>query len=254
MNFDKNHADRPAPDECKPFGLLRVYSPELVAPRIGEIVEAPSVLVQFQTLCEAVADALGNHLRLGEIRVTESYYLADVFAIPGLGGDVGCAAELDAFLDQLEDGRVKLEINATREQPKSAEECGVASMSLDVLRAVSYLAEQGHHIEVAVSSADPVTLPMPNSKAFMALPTSAKHPDKKIDGELTGIGVGDARGSRIEIYRKSMYILAGLNLDDAWRLLSDGTRISGTAKWDHDAYLISHPVYTTNIFGRSGGQ
>lgn len=231
------------------IGTLRAESAKLVACSGGQIVEDPPLLQQFSALCEAVEGVLGEGLRLGEIRITQSYYIVEVQGVAELDGQHGRVAEILELIKQFDDGRIRLEANCRRETPAAADECGVDGKRLGVLRVASDLAGAGCAVEFALPGHGTVQLPAPDAKAFIALPAANNHKNKKVDGEITAIGRGDGRGSRLEVAKRSMYLVVGLELEEAWRLMKAQTYLQGTAKWVEDEYIITSPVYAPRLLG-----
>lgn len=230
------------------IGTLRAHSAKLVACSSGGIVEDPPLLQQFSTLCNAIVEVLGDGLRLGEIRITQSYYIAEIQGASELDGQRGRVAEILELVKQFDDSRIRLEANCMREMPAAADECGVDGKRLGVLRVASDLAGAGCAVEFALPGHGSLQLPAPDKKVFVAIPTSGNHKNKKIDGAITAIGEGDGRGSRLEIAKRSMYLVAGLELEEAWRLLKARAHLQGTAQWVEDAYVIASPVYAPRLF------
>lgn len=231
------------------IGTLRAHSPKLVACSGGGIVEDPPLLREFSSLCDAISEVLGDGLRLGEIRITESFYIAEIQGAAELDGHLGRVAEVLEIVKQFDDSRIRLEANCKRETPAAADECGVDGRRLGVLRAASNLAGAGCAVEVALPGHGSVQLPAPDAKVFMALPTNTNHKDKKVDGEITGIGRNDGCGSRLEIASRSVYRVPSLDLDEAWRLMKAQAHLQGTARWGEDGYIITNPVYASRLLG-----
>lgn len=231
------------------IGTLRAHSPKLVACTGGGIVEDPPLLQEFSALCNAISELLGDGLRLGEIRITESFYIAEIQGATELDGQRGRVAEILELIKQLDDSRIRLEANCQRDTPAAAAECGVDEKRLGVLRATSELAGAECAVEVELPGHAPAQIPAPDKKVFMALPASANHKDKKVDGEITGIGRDERCGSRLEVAGRSTYRVPGLELDEAWRLLKAQTRLQGVAQWVEDGYVIASPRFTARLLG-----
>lgn len=245
----KGEAFAHADSDFLTIGTLRAESAKLVACSGGQIIEDPPLLQQFSALCEAIDGVLGDGLRLGEIRITQSYYIAEIQGVAELDGQHGRVAEILELVKQFDDSRIRLEANCRRETPAAADECGVDGKRLGVLRVASDLADAGCAVEFTLPGHGTVQLPAPNAKAFTALPAANKHKNKKVDGEITAIGRGDGRGSRLEIAKRSMYLVAGLELEEAWRLMKAQAHLQGTAQWVEDGYIITNPVYASRLVG-----
>lgn len=250
METSEETASHTGPYFFSPIGTLRARSPKLVAYGHQDIVEDPPLLQQFSALCDAISAVLGDGLRLGEIRVTESFYHAAIEGAVEVGGQSWCVAKILELVTQFDASRMRLEANCIRETPTSADACGVDGKQLSVLRAASDLAGSECPVEVALPDHGSLRIPAPDEKAFVALPTSNNHKSKKIDGEITGIGRGgDGHGSRLEVARRSTYWVPSLDLDEAWQLLKAKTRLQGTAQWVEDGYVVASPKYAPLLFG-----
>ena len=231
------------------IGTLRAESAKLVACSGGQIVEDPPLLQQFSALCEAVEGVLGDGLRLGEIRITQSYYIVEIQGVAELDGQHGRVAEILELVKQFDDSRIRLEANCRRETPAAADECGVDGKRLGVLRVASDLAGAGCAVEFTLPGHGTVQLPAPDAKVFMALPANTNHKDKKVDGEITMIGLPDGRWSRLEVAGRSIYRVPSLDFDEVCRLLKAQTHLQGTATWVEDGYVIANPVYASRLLG-----
>lgn len=231
------------------IGTIRAHSPKLVTCGDGGIVEDLPLLREFSALCDAASEVLGDGLRLGEIRITESYYLAEIQGAVELDGQHGRVAEILEFVKQFDDSRIQLEANCRRETPAAADECGVDEKRLGVLRVASDLAGAGCAVEFALPGHGTVQLPAPDAKAFTALPAANNHKNKKVDGKITLVGRDDGGGCRLEVARRSIYWVPSLGFDEACRLHNAHAHIQGTAQWEQDGYVIRNPVYAPRLLG-----
>ena len=222
---------------------LKVGSDRLCMDEEGRIIEDPELLAAFKGLVDAMLEATKANFRFGKICVTEGAYIVDVCCVAGLTNQ---DAEIVALFEKFDQDVERLELNAGCEDPISASACGVSSPSLDVLEAALEMRRSDNVVSVVLDDGQEIELTAPSQDAITALPPREKK-SRKVDGEITGMGWGDERGSRLEVGNGSMFLVSRLTLEEAYELVSQKQHISGVATWDHDAYVLDKPVYEKEL-------
>ncbi|KRA45019.1 hypothetical protein [Pseudoxanthomonas sp. Root630] len=222
-------------DERELVATLSACSEKLLPAPDASIVEAPEVLFAFTELVLALRASLEDDVLIGNVRIAKGAYLVDIYSAEKLGS---MQSSLEPLLEQLGTGVVSLELNAERSRPLSAADCGVAKGMLAILEASKDLAAAGAIVEVDHASGAAQTLPAPTPRAISALPVLKDRQSRKVDGEVTGLGRGDARGCEVQIDGGRYFIVRNLMLEDAWSWVKARTKLTGKADWDNGQWVV----------------
>ena len=218
---------------------LKVQSDRLRMDNFGRIVEQPELLASFNDLVDAVSEAAKSKVSFGEICIVEGAYIVDIRCVGDL---IERGAEIKALFEKFNSDIDRLELNAKKPEPTSHSACGVSTPSLEVLEAALKIDEAKHTISILVDGEHEIKMCAPTRDAITALPPREKK-SRKVDGEITGMGWGDDNAFRIEVGKGSMYLVHGLEIDEALNLVRKRIHISGIATWDRDSYVLDQPCY-----------
>lgn len=222
-------------DKRNLVATLSAHCDELLPAQDASIVEAPEVLFAFTELVLALRASLQDDVVIGDVRIAKGAYLVDIYSSEKLGS---MQSSLEPLLEQLGTGVASLELNAERSRPLSAADCGVAKDMLAILEASKDLAATGALVEVDHASGTAQTLPAPTPRAISALPIFKDRQSRKVDGEVTGLGRGDARGCEVQIDGGRYFIVRNLALEDAWSWVKARTKLTGKANWDNGQWVV----------------
>ena len=222
-------------NERKLVATLCARSERLFFAPDASIFEAREILNAFDDLAVSLRASLGDDVLVGEVRIVKGAYLVDVYSAEKLGS---MQSSLEPLLEQLAKGVASLELNAERPRPLSAADCGVAKGMLAILEASKDLAAAGALVEVDHPSGAAQPLPAPTPRAISALPVLKDRQSRKVDGEVTGLGRGDARGCEVQIDGGRCFIVRNLALEDAWSWVKARTRLTGKANWDNGQWVV----------------
>lgn len=222
-------------DKRNLVATLSARCDELLPAQDASIVEAPEVLFAFTELVLALRALLQDDVLIGDVRIAKGAYLVDIYSSEKLGS---MQSSLEPLLEQLGTGVVSLELNAERSRPLSAADCGVAKGMLAILEASKDLAAAGALVEVDHASGAAQTLPAPTPRAISALPVLKDRQSRKVDGEVTGLGRGDARGCEVQIDGGRYFIVRSLKLEDAWSWVMARKKLTGKADWDNGQWVV----------------
>ena len=101
-------------------------------------------------------------------------------------------------------------------------------------------------ISVVADGEQVIDMRVPTRDAITALPPREIKP-RKVNGEITGMGRGDERGSRIEVGEGAMYLAPGLTVEAALEMVKNRMHVIGIAPWDGDSFVIDRPLYRKNL-------
>ena len=216
---------------------LMVRSDRLRFDDMGRLVEDPELLSSFNCLVDAVREASREELRFGDICAVESAYIVDIYCVTGLTekGD-----KVRALFDKFNDDVARLERNAQTKEPANHSACGVSKTSLEVIEAALEISEVAQAISIQIEGEQEMEMRVPSRDAITALPQEKKKA-RKVDGEITGMGWGDERGTRIEVGSGAMYMVRSLAFDAAIDLVKSRAHVSGVAEWDRGTYVLDDP-------------
>lgn len=222
-------------DERKLVATLSARCDELLPGQDASIFEAPEVLNAFNQLVSSFRASLGDDVFIEKVRIVEGAYLADVYSAEKLGS---MRSGLEPLLERLGRGVASLELNAERPSPLPAADCGVTKGMLAILEASKDLATIGALVEVDHASGAAQTLPAPTPRAISALPVRKDRQSRKVDGEVTGLGRGDARGCEVQIDGGRCFIVRNLTIEDAWSWVQTRAKLTGKADWDNGQWVV----------------
>lgn len=222
-------------DERKLIATLSARCDELLLGQDASIFEAPEVLNAFNQLVSSLRASLDDDDSIEKVRIVEGAYLADVYSAEKLSS---MQSGLEPLLEQLGRGVASLELNAERPRPLPAADCGVTKGMLAILEASKDLATAGALVEVDYASGAAQTLPAPTPRAISALPVRKDRQSRKVDGEVTGLGRGDARGCEVQIDGGRYFIVRSLTLEDAWSWVKARKKLTGKADWDNGQWVV----------------
>lgn len=214
---------------------LSARSEKLLPAQAGSFFEAPEVLNAFTQLVSSLRASLGDDVFIEDVRIAKGAYHADVYANEKLGS---LQLSLEPLLEQLGKGVASLELNAERPRPLTAADCGVAKGMLAILEASKELAAVGALVDVDHVGGAAQELPAPTPRAISALPALKDRQSRKVDGEVTGLGRGDARGCEVQIDGGRYFIVRNLTLEDAWSWVKTRTKLTGKADWDNGQWVV----------------
>lgn len=230
--------------------VLRAPSTRLRAAGDNTIVEDPPLLDSFGDFIKAVSNAVPPTLRLGEVRVTEGAYVCDM---RGVGDMTGVHGIIVALLDKFRNAAVKLEINAEHDKPSPADACGVGDAVLAVLEATSAMKKSDYNAEVALVGGETLAVSAPSENALTALPARNRRRDKKVDGEITGVGFNTKNECWIQVGYRSMFLAPMLTLDAGLELLRQRMIVTCKAVWNGQDYVLIEPAYAPKLNFDSSG-
>lgn len=222
-------------DERKLVATLSARCEELLPGQDASIFEAPEVLNAFNQLVFSLRAWLGDSVFIEKVRIVKGAYLADVYSADELGL---VQSGLELLLEQLGKGVASLELNAERPRPLSAADCGVAKGMLAILESSKGLAAVGALVDIDHIGGAAQKLPVPTPRAISALPALKDRQSRKVDGEVTGLGRGDARGCEVQIDGGRYFIVRNLTLEDAWSWVKAKTKLTGKADWDNGQWVV----------------
>ena len=172
-------------------------------------------------------------------------YISDVLGVAAL---TNARDEIVALFNRFEEDVQKLETNAGDDDPGSASSCGVSNKSLGVLEAAAALSSANGVANIVLDDGRKIELIAPSEEAIAALSSDNKK-SKKVDGEVTGMGLGDERGHRLEVGRGISCTVIGLGLEEAFGHVRTRVHLTGIATWDRDGavYVIDNPMYSDKL-------
>lgn len=224
--------------------VLRAPSNRLREADDGTIVEDPPLLDSFGELIDALSSAVPPTLRLREVCVTVGAYVCDIH---GVGDMAGVRGIIVALLDKIQSAAVKLELNADHDKPSPADACGVGDAVLAVLEATSAMKKSDHNAEVALVGGETLAVSAPSENALTALPARSSRRDKKVDGEITGIGFNTKSECWIQVGYRSIFLAPTLTVDAALELLRQRMTVISKAVWNGQNYVLVQPRYAPKL-------
>lgn len=230
--------------------VMRAPSKRLREADDGTIVEDPPLLDSFGELIDALSSAVPPTLRLGEVRVTVGAYVCDIH---GIGDMAGVRGIIIALLDKIQNAAVKLELNADHDKPSPAGACGVGDAVLAVLEATSAMKKANYKAEVALLGGETLAVSAPSENALTALPARNSRRDKKVHGEITGVGYNTKSECWVQVGYRSMFLAPVLTLDTALELLRQRMTVISKATWNGQDYVLVEPNYATKLNFKSSG-
>lgn len=222
-------------DERELVATLSARSEKLLPAQDESIFEAPEVLNAFTQLVSSLRASLDDDVFIDDVRIAKGAYHADVYAKEKLGS---MQPSLEPLLEQLGKSVASLELNAERPRPLPAADCGVAKGMLAILEASKELAAVGALVNVDHKGGAAQKLPAPTPRAISALPAHKDRQSRKVDGEVTGLGRGDARGCEVQIDGGRYFIVRNLALEDAWSWVMARAKLTGKANWDNGQWVL----------------
>ena len=222
-------------DERELIATLSARSEKLLPAQAGSFFEAPEVLNAFTQLVSSLKAPMGDDIFIEDVRIAKGAYHADVYANKNLDS---MQLSLEPLLEQLGKGVASLELNAERPRPLPAADCGVAKGMLAILEASKELAAVGALVDVDHVGGAAQKLPAPTPRAISALPALKDRQSRKVDGEVTGLGRGDARGCEVQIDGGRYFIVRNLAIEDAWSWVRARAKLAGKANWDNGQWVL----------------
>lgn len=230
--------------------ILRIDALELDAR--GRLTEAPDLLEIFDEVRAGILRDLATRVEVGASKIAAGSYQADILFFDGpqlaLLDRTHIAKE---WLDGVATDVKRIASNAMLAQPQSAEILGLTDSRLALLKSLSRVGDAGRKLVLRRNDIDKeVPVPISSSTELRALPPKAK-PPQRVNGKVTGVGVGRTGGVRIEISFGVMGVLSQLSLESALDFLQSEAYFSGTlhyvdavATFKEFQFTVSNELFT----------
>ncbi len=221
-----------APDQLLIY-LLHWPAPLVKYDAQANLIEDTDALAALEDLRQALAKLLRRTGYAGNILACPGQYMLEVCIDPTkLGYIDGSETYIESLIQKWKSSCDALELNAQNPQPKSAAELGVRD---DELKVFEVLAKARSAVDfIAISQPDRdfrANLNSPSIDAIQALPKTRKM-QQGIDGQVTGLGVGDEGGTRLEVNRKLMVLVPGISIVEAFSHVQARRHLRGTMAKD----------------------
>ncbi len=214
---------------------LSIKSTKITLNPDNSINEDTSLIHYFQKLIGEAAQPLKGLCEFGEIRIVPGRYIVDIYSKPGMDT---IPLVLRDLLDNLEFCKIKLEENALRKTPKTAEACGVDTQTIKIFQALNSEHFNDNPIMFESPEIPLQAFPITSPEALMALPIHKERKAKKVDGEVTSLSRDGDDGCSIQVSGDNTWISVKVPLDEAWRWVSSRKKITGRAQWDGSAFSL----------------
>ena len=236
--------------------VLHVASSNVRRHDDGGIEEDVPAAVGISVLAQAVAARYAGMVEMGKIIGNDGGYAVE------LEFDGAINDQQDALYPEGWKSRLAEEVatstklvakNAANGGSLSAKELGVVKSSVGLLRAGVELSSLEH--EVALTNnhdGERKSLEFPSADELCSVNFK---PDRKwvsVDGEVTGIGWGQAGIVRIECNRKRSFEVPGMAFERAVELCRDHWFVHGIAEESDRAWVLKNPTFRREGAPRQG--
>jgi len=213
--------------------LLNYPAPLVQNDAQANLIEDPDTLAAVGVLGHALAKLLRPTGYVGNILACPGKYMLEIFIDPSKCGHIEKPeAYVASLVQKLSQNCKALDQNAHNPKPKSAAELGVRDNELKFIGILAKAKEAVDSVTITQTDSNFVAIiRSPSMDAIDALPRNKKA-HQGIDGRVTGLGIGDERGTRIEINQKLMVFVPGLSMDDAFSHLRARRHLRGTMRRD----------------------
>ena len=223
---------RKAPEFAARY-LLNYPAPKVRNDEQANLIEDPDALAAVEELGCALNNLLKPIGYVGNILACPGKYMLEVYIDPSKCGHIEKPeAYVSSLIQKLSQNCKALDQNAHNPKPKSAAELGVRDNELKFIGILAKAKEAVDSVTITQTDSNFVAIiRSPSMDAIDALPRN-KTAHQGIDGRVTGLGIGDERGTRIEINQKLMVFVPGLSMDDAFSRLRAERHLRGTMRRD----------------------
>ena len=213
--------------------LLNYPAPLVRNDAQSNLIEDPDALAALEELGRALAKLLKRTGSVGNILACPGKYMLEVYIDPSKCGHIEKPeAYVSSLVEKLSFDCEELERNAHKQKPKSAAELGVRDNELKLIEILAKARKAEDSVTITqIGSNFLAKIRSTSIDAIDALPKNKKA-QQGIDGRVTGLGIGDEGGTRIEINQKLMVFVPCLSMDDAFSQLRAGRHLRGTMRRD----------------------
>lgn len=228
-----SNAGIPATPDQLLYYRLRWPAPSVKFDLQGNLIEEPDALAAVEYLRQTLAKVLKRTGHVGNTLARPGEYMLEIWIDPSKLGYMDRPERyVESLIQKWNSSCDALEQNVLNAKPKSAAALGVRDDEIKVLEVLASMRSSTESIAITQPERDfCANINSPSIDAIKALPKKKKI-QQGIDGQITGLGVGDEVGTRLEVNRKLTVLIPGLSLEDAFSHVKAHRHLRGTMAKD----------------------